>query len=158
MLRMIFLKIRNEIWQFCEISFIFRTGFDIIAHEVAYEKKSKSFIELHVGRAGFQRRMRLFFWKSVVDVYRCSVDPQSGSACRGTGWVLIHGGYFDFMTYSFSSAKNLLTRHPEAQPQRYFDYAQKQKERRGTSEHFLLKLSGILLGLSILLTILYEVI
>ena len=25
---------------------------------------------------------------------------------------LIHGGYFDFMTYSFSSAKNLLTRHP----------------------------------------------
>ena len=71
---------------------------------------------------------------------------------------LIHGGYFDFMTYSFSSAKNLLTRHPEAQPQRYFDYAQKQKERRGTSEHFLLKLSGILLGLSILLTILYEVI
>ena len=36
---------------------------------------------------------------------------------------LIHGGYFDFMTYSFSSAKNLLTRHPEAQPQRYFDYA-----------------------------------
>ena len=71
---------------------------------------------------------------------------------------LIHGGYFDFMTYSFSSAKNLLTRHPEAQPQRYFDYAQKLKERRGTSEHFLLKLSGILLGLSILLTILYEVI
>ena len=71
---------------------------------------------------------------------------------------LIHGGYFDFMTYSFSSAKNLLTRHPEAQSQRYFDYAQKQKERRGTSEHFLLKLSGILLGLSILLTILYEVI
>ena len=68
---------------------------------------------------------------------------------------LIHGGYFDFMTYSFSSAKNLLTRRPEAQPQRYFDYAQKQKAKRKNSEHFVLKLAGLLLTLSVLLTIFY---
>ena len=70
---------------------------------------------------------------------------------------LIHGGYFDFMTYSFSSAKNLLTRHPEAQPQRYFDYAQKQKALRKDSGHFVLKLAVLLLTLSILLTIFYEI-
>ena len=68
---------------------------------------------------------------------------------------LIHGGYFDFMTYSFSSAKILLTRRPEAQPQRYFDYAQKQKAKRKNSEHFVLKLAGLLLTLSVLLTIFY---
>lgn len=68
---------------------------------------------------------------------------------------LIHGGYFDFMTYSFSSAKNLLTRRPEAQPQRYFDYTQKQKAKRKNSEHFVLKLAGLLLTLSVLLTIFY---
>lgn len=70
---------------------------------------------------------------------------------------LIHGGYFDFMTYSFSSAKNLLTRHPEAQSQRYFDYAQKQKALRKDSGHFVLKLAVLLLTLSILLTIFYEI-
>lgn len=70
---------------------------------------------------------------------------------------LIHGGYFDFLSYSFSSAKNLLSRHSEpAGSQRYFDYAQKQKERRGTSSHFVLKLAVLLLALSILLTIFYE--
>lgn len=70
---------------------------------------------------------------------------------------LIHGGYFDFMTYSFSSAKNLLTRHPEAQSQRYFDYAQKQKALRKDSGHFVFKLAVLLLTLSILLTIFYEI-
>lgn len=70
---------------------------------------------------------------------------------------LIQGGYFDFLSYSFSSAKNLLSRHSQpAGSQRYFDYAQKQKERRGTSSHFVLKLAVLLLALSILLTIFYE--
>ena len=74
--------------------------------------------------------------------------------------VLLVGGlveFFDFMTYSFTSAMNLLTRHPEAQSQRYFDYAQKQKALRKDSGHFVLKLAVLLLTLSILLTIFYEI-
>ena len=97
---------------------------------MTYEKKSKSFIKL----------------LSIISLVLL---------IGGLVEFLIHGGYFDFMTYSFSSAKNLLTRRPEAQPQRYFDYAQKQKAKRKNSEHFVLKLAGLLLTLSVLLTIFY---
>ena len=37
------------------------------------------------GCAFFSENELMVKVKIIVDVYRCSVDPQSGSACRGTG-------------------------------------------------------------------------
>ena len=122
---------------------------------MTYEKKSKSFIKLHFGSIDFQRWMCFFFYNPLLMFIDVLSIISLVLLIGGLVEFLIHGGYFDFMTYSFSSAKNLLTRRPEAQPQRYFDYAQKQKAKRKNSEHFVLKLAGLLLTLSVLLTIFY---
>ena len=68
---------------------------------------------------------------------------------------LISGGYFDFMNYSFSSAKKWVQAKGEKpEHESYYEYEQKKQKERGKNSHFLLKLALILLLISIVLTLL----
>ena len=69
---------------------------------------------------------------------------------------LVSGGYFDFMNYSFSSARKWVQAKGEKpEHESYYEYEQKKQKERGTSSHFILKLAVILLLVSIVLTLLY---
>ena len=70
---------------------------------------------------------------------------------------LVSGGYFDFMNYSFSSARKwVMAKGEKPQHESYFEYEQKKQKERGKSSHFILKLALILLTVSIILTFVYS--
>lgn len=71
---------------------------------------------------------------------------------------LINQGYLDLFAYSVGTAKDLFSRRKEKLPQSYSEYRRNRQPQRQGHRYFVLKLALILLGFSILMTVLYEVI